>query len=149
MRSAREAVTFEEVLNRIGELHQRATVKAVFGEPYQIDGRTIIPIAKVAYGYGLGGARANGREAHPPDETPGIRHETEPGSGGAAVRPGSGAGGGGGAGISARPVAVLEVSAAETKVRPIVDVTRLALAGMALVAWNVFWITYTVRRVRR
>jgi uncharacterized spore protein YtfJ len=140
---------FEEVLNRIGELHQRATVKAVFGEPYQVDGRTIIPIAKVAYGYGLGGGRANGRDADTSDGTPGVHRETEAGPAGGAVRAGWGAGGGGGAGISARPVAVLEVSAAETKVRPIVDVTRLALAGMALVAWNVFWITYTVRRVRR
>lgn len=48
--------------------------------------------------------------------------------------------------MSVRPVAVLEMSADTTTVRPIVDVTRLAVAGMLLVAWNIFWISYTVRR---
>jgi ABC-type xylose transport system permease subunit len=41
---------------------------------------------------------------------------------------------------------VLEVSGAETKFRPIVDVTRVVIAGMLLGAWSVFWITYTVRK---
>jgi len=30
-----------------------------------------------------------------------------------------------------------------------VDVTRVALAGMLLAAWNVFWITYTVRKAAK
>lgn len=37
----------------------------------------------------------------------------------------------------------------ETRIRPIVDVARVALAGMLLAAWNVFWITYTVRKAAR
>jgi hypothetical protein len=43
-------------------------------------------------------------------------------------------------------VAVLEIGGSETKVRPIIDVTRLAVAGMLLVGWSVFWITYTARK---
>ena len=122
---------FEEILNRFGEIHERATVKTVFGEPYQVNGRTIIPVAKFAYGFGFGGGRGNGKTGEGED-----------------ARTGGGTGAGGGGRVSVRPIALLEVGGTETTVKPIVDVTRLALAGMALVAWNVFWITYTVRRVR-
>jgi uncharacterized spore protein YtfJ len=116
----------EEMLNRIGQVHERASVKTVFGEPFQVDGRTIIPVAKVQYGFGFGVGRSKEKE----------KEEEE-----------SGEGGGGGAGVSIRPIAVLEITGQETKVKPVVDVTRLALAGMLLAAWNVLWITYTIRRV--
>jgi uncharacterized spore protein YtfJ len=116
----------EEMLNRIGQVHDRASVKTVFGEPFQVNGRTIIPIAKVQYGFGFGVGRSKEKE----------KEEEE-----------SGEGGGGGAGVSIRPIAVLEITGQETKVKPVVDVTRLALAGMLLAAWNVLWITYTIRRV--
>ena len=116
----------EEMLNRIGQVHERASVRTVFGEPLQVDGRTIIAIAKVQYGFGFGVGRSKEKE----------KDEEE-----------SGEGGGGGAGVSIRPVAVLEITGQETKVKPVVDVTRLALAGMLLAAWNVLWITYTIRRV--
>ena len=115
----------EEMLSRIGQVHERASVKTVFGEPLQIEGRTIIPVAKVRYGFGFGVGR---KEKEKEDE-------------------GSGEGGGGGAGVSITPVAMLEITAQETKVKPVVDVTKLAVAGMLLAAWNVLWITYTIRRV--
>ncbi|MBI3998713.1 MAG: hypothetical protein HY355_06735 [Armatimonadetes bacterium] len=118
----------EDLMNRIGQVHERATVKTVFGEPFQVNGRTIIPVAKVAYGFGFGAGRSNERE----------KEEEE-----------TGEGGGGGGGVSVRPVAVLEISGQDTKVKPIVDVTRLALAGMVLAAWNVFWIAYTIRKMAR
>ena len=116
----------EEMLNRIGQVHDRASVKTVFGEPFQVNGRTIVPVAKVQYGFGFGVGRSKEKE----------KEEEE-----------SGEGGGGGAGVSIRPIAVLEITGQETKVKPVVDVTRLALAGMLLAAWNVLWITYTIRRV--
>ncbi len=114
----------EEMLNRIGQMHERATVKTVFGEPYQVNGRTVIPVAKVSYWFGFGAGRGNAK----------INGANE-------------SGGGGGGRVSVRPVGVLEMSGTETRLKPIVDVTRLAIAGMALVAWNTFWITYTVRRI--
>lgn len=115
----------EEMLNRLGQVHDRASVRTVFGDPLQVDGRTIVPVAKVQYGLGFG----MGRKEKEKEEEAG------------------GEGGGGGAGVSIRPIAVLEISGQETKVKPVVDVTRLALAGMLLAAWNVLWITYTIRRV--
>ena len=147
----------DAMLTRIGQVHERATVKTVFGEPYQLDGRTIVPVAKVTYGFGFGGGRANGK-AHAEDEGAATQRReagrraasaTTDAADGTDATPGFGVGGGGGGGVSVRPVAVLEMTGAETKIRPIVDVTRLVIAGMLLAAWNVFWITYTIRRRSR
>jgi uncharacterized spore protein YtfJ len=121
----------EQMLSRIGEVQERAGVKTAFGDPYQVNGRTIVPVAKVSYGFGFGAGRGSGAAAE------GETKNRE------------GSGGGGGGRITVRPVAVVEIDADRTTVRPIIDITRLAIAGMLLAAWNVFWISYTVRRVRR
>ena len=114
----------EEALSRLSRIDEKATVRTVFGEPIQKNGRVIIPVAKVAYGFGFGGGRNAEKEQQEEESREGA---------------------GGGAGVSVRPVAILEVSEQETRIRPIVDVTRVVVAGMLLVAWNVFWITYTIR----
>jgi len=45
-----------EMLQRIGQsLASTATVKSVFGEPIHAEGKTVVPVAKVAYGFGAGG----------------------------------------------------------------------------------------------
>ena len=45
----------DEMLEKLGEsLGSKATVKSVFGEPIQAAGKTIIPVAKVFYGFGGG-----------------------------------------------------------------------------------------------
>ena len=67
-------------------------VKAVFGEPVTADGRTIIPVAKIMYGFGGGGGM----------NRMGAREEN------AAAR--GQEGGGGGGGVRAVPVGVIEVS---------------------------------------
>lgn len=118
----------EELIGRISQVHDKAAARTVFGDPVHVNGRTIIPIARVHYGFGFGLGRNTEKE----------REEEE-----ASV------GGGGGGGLSIRPVAVLEISEKETRVRPIIDMTRMALAAMALIAWNVFWVTYTARAAVR
>ena len=56
-------------------------------------------------------------------------------------------GGGGGVGARSRPVAVIEVTKNETIVRPIVDETKVALAGIALAGWTIFCLLVTIRAV--
>src|SRR4029077_6098741 len=74
-----------ELLERIGEtVGGRAQVSAVFGEPVQREGRTVIPVAKARFGFGGGG-----------------------GSGSREGDEGSGGGGGGGAAVS--PIGFIEV----------------------------------------
>jgi hypothetical protein len=59
----------------------------------------------------------------------------------------AGEGGGGGGGANSHPVAVIEVTPEGTIVRAIVDETRVALAGIALAGWCVFWLLVTMRAV--
>jgi uncharacterized spore protein YtfJ len=93
----------------------QASVKAVYGEPISAQGRTIIPVAKVAYGYG-GGA----------------------GSGGVRDSKTQGEGGGGGGGARAIPVGVVDVSNQQTRFVPISDrkkLTGAVMFGVGLGMW--------------
>ena len=66
----------------VDRLQVGASVRNVYGDPVQVGDRTVIPIARVSYGFGAGG-RASGKGKSPPRRN-----------------------GGGGAGLSARPVGV-------------------------------------------
>jgi len=69
-----------------------AKVKSVFGEPITAGEKTIIPVARIVYGFGGG-----------------------TGSGGLETKTARGEGGGGGGGVRALPVGVFEVSPKETR----------------------------------
>jgi uncharacterized spore protein YtfJ len=88
---------FQELTDK---LQHGASVKSVFGEPISAEGKTIIPVAKIAFGFGGGlGIRevdSDGKEQDP---------ETS--------------GGGGGGGGAAMPVGVVEISEAGTRFVPI------------------------------
>jgi uncharacterized spore protein YtfJ len=85
----------------------QAGVKTVFGEPISAQGKTIIPIAKLIYGYG-GGA----------------------GTGGVGNASAQGEGGGGGAAVRTIPVGVIEVSDQQTRFIPITSRKKLAAAAL-------------------
>ena len=59
----------------------------------------------------------------------------------------AGVGGGGGGGVSATPVAILEVTPQGTRVVPVLDTTRIAIAGLLMVAWNVFFLSKALRQI--
>lgn len=88
---------------------QSADVKAVYGEPILQGDTLIIPTAEVLNGMGFGVGSGGGGEN---------------GSGG------SGGGGGGGGRVLSRPVAVIVAGPAGVEVKPIVDVTKIAMAGL-------------------
>jgi len=101
-----------DLLERIGEsLGSTATVKSVFGEPIHAEGKTVVPIAKVAYGFGAGGGHkpeGNGNGAHQERE-----------------------GGGGGGGVRAFPAGALEITQAGTRFVPFNDFRWLLAAAAA------------------
>ena len=87
-------------------LRESATVKVVYGEPISAEDKTIIPVAKVAYGFGGGaGTREKGQE----DD-----HDEEAESGG-----------GGGGGVSAKPVGVVEITSENTRFISFVEKKKL------------------------
>lgn len=93
-----------EILERLGEkLGSKASVSAVFGEPVERGGVTIIPVAKVGFGCGFGFGFGAGRR----------------GSEGAETGEGRGEGGGGGASASA--VGYIEIRDGSAVFKPIRD----------------------------
>ena len=74
----------------ISQLGGKAGAKAVFGDPVERDGITVIPVARVRWGFGAGGG---------------------------ASPEGSGSGGGGG--VGADPIGYIEVTSAGATFRPV------------------------------
>jgi uncharacterized spore protein YtfJ len=98
-----------QIAERIGA---KANVKAVFGEPIERDGITIIPVAKVRWGFG--GGAGNGPVAVGPGK-PGEAGSVEWNDG---AQTSSGSGGGGG--VTADPVGYLEIGPEGAVFKPIV-----------------------------
>jgi uncharacterized spore protein YtfJ len=87
----------------IDGLRERAGVKNVFGDPIEREGRTVVPVARVAYGFG-GGFGSGGDAACAAGEESEAGDESEDGA------RSYGEGGGGGGGAVARPVGALEIT---------------------------------------
>ena len=121
----------QRLLDIIAELREKADVNAAFGEPVTVEGRTVIPVARVAYGFRIGvGQRMMA------DVETGVETDVEEEASKKAVEEADASGGGGG--VQARPFAIVEVTSEGTKVEPIVDEQKLALAGSLLIGWSVF-----------
>lgn len=96
------ATTQTELLDKIQEAEDAISVRRVFGEPYEKEGVTVIPTARVTGGAGGGRGEA-------PD--------------------GEGSGTGTGFGLSAKPVGVFVIADGDVRWRPAVDVNRVILGG--------------------
>ncbi len=119
----------DKLFETLEGLREKASVKAAFGEPETVGEKTIIPIARVGYGFGMGFGEGKAPAEEGEEEAP------------------SGAGAGGGGGVLARPIAVLEVTPETTKLIPVLDWTKIALAAACVAAWNAFWISRALARV--
>src|ERR671919_1708563 len=95
-----------EVQEVLTQARDAMSVKRVFGEPYEKNGVTVIPAARVQGGAGGGGGEG-------PE--------------------GQGKGSGSGFGLSARPVGAFVIRGEEITWRPAVDVNRMVL-GTQVVA---------------
>jgi uncharacterized spore protein YtfJ len=94
-----------QVQDVIAQARDALTVKRVFGEPYEKDGVTVIPAARVQGGAGGGG----GEDAQ-----------------------GQGRGSGSGFGMTARPVGAFIIRGGELSWRPAVDVNRILLGAQVV-----------------
>jgi uncharacterized spore protein YtfJ len=94
--------TGSELLDRIGKAEESFTVRRVFGEPYEKDGVTVIPAARVQGAVGGGGGEAP---------------------------QGQGGGTGSGFAMNAKPFGVFVIKDGDVTWRPAVDVNRVILGG--------------------
>ncbi len=93
-------------------LAESAHVKRVYGDPVTVGERTVIPVARVRYGFGGGAGRKSGAG----DE-----------------------GGGGGGGVVAAPVGVVEITPQGTRFIAIPDWRRIAaIAALGVVLGMLF-----------
>jgi uncharacterized spore protein YtfJ len=102
---------FQTILDR---LQTNANVKTVYGEAITAEGKTIIPVARVAYGFHAG--------FRPQPTGDGEKQES----------------GRGGAGVHIKPLGVLEITKEETKFIPIGERRKLAgalILGLLLGFW--------------
>ncbi len=99
--------TNETVLDNMRETRDALSVKRSFGDPYELDGVTIIPVARVAGGAGGGGGEGPGDQEN-------------------------GSGFGSGFGLGTQPVGVYEVREKSVEWKPTIDVNRLVKGGQVL-----------------
>ncbi len=112
------------VLDDLRETRDALSVRRVFGDPYTVDGVTLIPVARIAGGAGGGGGEGTG-----------------PGEEG-------GHGFGTGFGLGARPVGVYEIRNGHLRWKPAIDADRLARGGQILVGITTLCATLILLRRR-
>lgn len=100
--------TQDSVFDNIRGTRDALTVKRVFGDSYEVDGVTIIPVARVAGGAGGGGGE-------------GVDEDDK-----------QGRGFGSGFGMGANPIGVYQVRDGEIDWKPAVDVNRVIHGGQVL-----------------
>ena len=131
-----DSTTTDELVHRLSTIPEEMGASACFGAPVERDGHTLIPVARVSFGYGVGFGRGTGSK-------------TAPSGNGATGEGGEGEGGGGGGGGSSTPVAVIDLTSTDVRIEPIIDQTRISVAGITLAAWMGFWLFWTVRALAR
>ena len=112
----------ESILSTIiDRVKASARVEIIYGESREMHGKTIVPVAAVAYGFGAGGGSG-----------------VEPGrNGGSEAKTGSGGGGGGG--VRVQPVGVLEITDEDTRLVPVIDWTKVITSALTMFgAWMIF-----------
>lgn len=111
-------MSVQDYIHTISEnLNDSATVKKIYGEPIIGVNRTVVPVAKIRFGFGAG----SGKKRKGAEESDDKKNE--------------GGGGGGGGGIVVIPVGVLEITEKHTEFIPIEDSRKYAgflAAGFAL-----------------
>ena len=83
-------------------------VETVYGEPREVAGKTVIPVARVMFCGGGGGGGGKAQEGQ------------------------EGSGGGGGMGVGVHPIGMYVITADAERWVPVVDVTRAVLACSAV-----------------
>ena len=114
----------------IEQLFEKLKVDAVFGEPIKEGDVTLIPVADVGVGFGFGSG-----------QNPAAEQE----EGEAESSQGMGGGGGG----KASPRGYIKITPDGVTFESTMDENRVALAGIAMSAWAVFWIAMAIRAFAR
>jgi uncharacterized spore protein YtfJ len=111
----------EEVLSSIKGTKDSMSVRRAFGDPYELEGVSVIPVARIAGGAGGGGGE-------------GVDEEGA-----------SGGGFGTGFGMGVVPIGVYEVRGERVEWKPTVDVNRVVKGAQVLAGIMVVCIALVIR----
>lgn len=100
----------QETMDRFLEV---ADVKSVYGQPVEHGDTLVIPAAEVLCGMAFGAGYGYGKSNDPEEQNQG-----------------GGGGGGGGGRTFSRPVAVIVAGPEGVRIDPVIDITKLGLAGL-------------------
>lgn len=110
----------------ISKLQESASVKSVYGDPIESNGKTVIPVSKIIYGFGGGyGSDSDSEDQTAEDED--------------SVSTGAGMGGG----VSATPTGVVEITDSQTRFIPIGSNRKLAAVALVCLGLG-----YVLGRIR-
>lgn len=118
--------TLSSALSKLDAVKDVLTVKRAFGDAYEADGVTVIPVAVVRGGGGGGGG-----EGRTPDAE------------------GTGSGAGVGFAVHVRPVGVFTVKDGTVTWSPAIDVMRIVLGGQVVVVTGIVMFGRVLARRRR
>lgn len=127
--------TMAGVMAQIRGARDAINVGRAFGDAYELDGVTIIPVARV--GGGAGGGGGEGTKPAQPTGTEGDQADEDllaDGEAAASADQEQGSGFGSGFGVAVVPVGVYEVRDGKVSWNPAVDVNRIVRGGQFLAA---------------
>lgn len=122
-------MSLDRLFDSIEKTRDAAHWQVAFGEPQKVEDKTIIPVARVTYGFGLGFGSGTG-----PSEEGG-----EP--------PTEGEGGGAGGGASTKPMGAIIVTPESVYFEETEDANTIAIAGLLTGFLIIYQIAKTLRAI--
>lgn len=133
------------MMNQLTEtIEKNGNVKVCFGEPYEKDSLTIIPVAKMKAGGGGGTGTANGSgktKDNGKNDPEDLSTTTPPST------PSNASGSGMGIGITTTPVGYIQIKNGNAEYKEIIDHEKIALYSMVTSLLSIFFVSVSVVRI--
>jgi len=128
-----------KIVKPIERMLDQLTVESVFGPPTKEGDVTIIPVAEMGLGFGFGFGQGFAIEDEDGEEEKEEKEEKE------EETANTGEGGGAGGGGKATPRGYIKITPEGVSFESIMDDNQVAMAGIMMTAWSVFWIAKAIR----
>jgi uncharacterized spore protein YtfJ len=120
-------MSLNQLFDAVEKARETAQWRAAFGEPQVFEDKTVIPVARVGYTFGMGFGSGTGPQGEA--DQPAL----------------GGEGGGGGVGASAKPLGVIVVTPERVYFQETEDSSKIALAGIGMAALLILQLGKTLR----
>ena len=133
-----------QTLDRIQQMIDDLDVKSVFGAAITEGDYTLIPVAKVMYGFGYGSGSGPVKAKKGEGATGGATGGATDGTEADTEGDGTAFGGGGGGGGRVTPRGFIRIGPDGVRYEGTYNATLIPIAGMLTGMWSIMWIAMTV-----